>query len=110
MKFRISIQRAMLAAALLLSAGCVTVTSKDPGQSTTLFVTRAGDTASIGWISKADLKYAILYSNGMNGASPWQVVPGGANIPGNGEQITFTDNVPQDETRYYRLQIEKAGK
>lgn len=98
----------MLAAALLFAAGCVTENAQDDGQSTTLFVTRAGETSSIGWISKPDLVYTLLYSSGRNASSPWEIVPGGATIPGNGDQITFTDTVPANETRYYRLQIQKA--
>jgi hypothetical protein len=77
------------------------------GDSTTLLVTRAGDTAAIGWISKADYTYTILYSGGMSAKAPWQVVPGAERIDGTGEQINFTDKVPKDEPRYYRLQIEK---
>ena len=98
----------VLAAALAAAGGCVTETSVDEGQSTTLFVTRAGDTASIGWLSKKDFVYTLLYSSGMNSRQPWQVVPGADNIVGNGEQITLTDQIGSSEQRYYRLQIGKA--
>ena len=103
-----ALQGMALAAALAVAGGCVTDTSVDEGQSTTLFVTRAGDTASIGWISRPGLVYTLLYSNGMNAKSPWRPVDGASQIVGTGEQITLTDSVAASEQRYYRLQIEKA--
>ena len=98
----------VLAAVLAAAGGCVTETAVDNGQSTTLFVTRAGDTASIGWLSKPGFVYTLLYSTGMNSRQPWQVVPGAENVVGNGEQITLTDQIGSAEQRYYRLQISKA--
>lgn len=108
MKILRALQVMVLAAALVSAGGCVTETSVDDGHATTLFVTRAGNTASIGWLSKPDLVYTLLYSSGMNASTPWQVVPGAENIVGNGEQITLTDDIGSSEQRYYRLQIGKA--
>lgn len=103
-----ALQSMALAAALVAAGGCVTETSVDAGQATTLFVTRAGETASIGWMSKPGLVYTLLYADRMNTASSWQVVPDASNIIGTGEQITLTDHVAPAEQRYYRLQIGKA--
>ncbi|MFH0909373.1 MAG: hypothetical protein V1929_11470 [bacterium] len=103
-----ALQVLVLVVALAAAGGCVTETSVDDGHATTLFVTRAGETASIGWMSKPGLVYTLLYSDGMAANSSWQVVPGAANIVGDGGQITLTDQIANSAQRYYRLQIGKA--
>ena len=94
-------------AGTLTVTGCVS-TKIEPETEATFFVTRAGDTVTLSWVSEPDKTYTLLYTSNRNGGTPWQVVNGGAGIRGNGDQITFVEKVPPDEQRYYRVEIETA--
>jgi hypothetical protein len=90
-------------------SGCVS-TRIEPETGATFFVTRAGDTATLSWVSESDKEYTIMYTSNRSGGTPWQVVEGGAGIRGNGDQITFVEKVPPDEQRYYRVDIKDSRK
>jgi hypothetical protein len=62
----------------------------------------------VSWLSEPDKLYTIYYTNQRNSGTPWQVVRGGANIRGNGDQITFVEKIPPDEQRYYRVEIKNV--
>lgn len=100
---------AALAAAVLPIAGCVS-TPIEPETEATFFVTRAGDTVTVSWVSEPDKVYTILYTTDRSGKVPWVIAAGGDSIRGNGDQITFVEKIPPDEQRYYRVQIDPLRK
>jgi hypothetical protein len=99
----------MAAIAAGLLAGCVS-TVVEPETEATFFMTRAGDTVTLSWVSDSDHTYTILYTGQRSAGVPWQVATGGESIRGNGDQITFVEKVPPDEQRYYRVQINPLAK
>ncbi|HEY8240104.1 MAG TPA: hypothetical protein VIH35_01595 [Kiritimatiellia bacterium] len=113
MRTPIQLARSLLAVAaalvMLTTAGCVS-TIVEPETEATFFMTRAGDTVTISWMSEVDLSYTILYTVERRPGVPWQMSQGGENIRGNGDQITFVEKVPPDEQRYYRVQINPLPK
>lgn len=99
----------LLAAALV--AGCATqrVTMEDRQLSETrLFVTRSGEDVTLSWDSDPGMAYTVLYNHTRSAKSPWKVLPGFDLIRGTGRTLTYSDRVPAQETRYYRLQTTSA--
>lgn len=95
----------------LMVAGCATqrVTMEDRQLSETrLFVTRSGEDVTLSWDSDPGMAYTVLYNHTRSAKSPWKVLPGFDLIRGTGRTLTYTDRVPAQETRYYRLQTSPA--
>lgn len=92
---------------VLISAGCATrrvVIDDKPLNETRLFVTRAGEKVTLAWDSDPDFSYTVLFNHTRSAKSPWKVLPGFDVIRGTGRRLTYTDTVPSNTERYYRLQ------
>lgn len=95
-------------AVAILIAGCVTRREFKPDRplsETRLFVTRADTSVTLSWESRAGVYYAVMFNSTRSATSPWRVLPGFERIAGTGQTLTFTDEVPLDQTRYYRLSV-----
>ncbi|MDD2239678.1 MAG: hypothetical protein PHI93_03345 [Kiritimatiellae bacterium] len=58
------------------------------------------------WFGMLGRTYTLHYCTNLLDAVPWQVLPGGAQIPGEGESIQIIDPVPNLGFRAYRLLLE----
>ena len=97
---------------LLVSVtGCATqrVEIEDKHKDATrLYVARAGTAVTLAWDSAPDRAYAVFYNQTRNGKTAWRVLPGFDRIRGTGRRIQFTDTVPLNQARYYRLHTYSA--
>jgi len=96
-----------LSVMFVLCTGCATqrvILDDKPLNETRLFVTRAGEQVTLAWDSDPDYSYSILYNHTRSAKSPWKVLPGFDMIRGTGRQLNYTDQVPLNTQRFYRLQ------
>ena len=104
--------RIFLCALALVFFGCVhqeIALKGKPKSQTTLTVTRSGNSVQLGWKSEVGKNYDILYAEKLVGQAAWKVLPGGGNLRGTGDYMTFTDLVASGVNRYYRLNISMAS-
>lgn len=101
---------AAIAMTALLSVGCATerVVIDKPLNETRLFVTRAGGNVVLAWDSAPDMAYTIYYNYTRSAKAQWKILPGFDHIRGTGRRLEYTDTVPVDQERYYRLQAVPA--
>jgi len=95
----------------LLLSGCVTRREIGPDQAlneTRLFVTRSGENVTLSWDSRPDMAYTIYYNQARSARTPWRILPGFDHIRGTGRTLTYTDRVPVNEDRFYRLHAAPA--
>lgn len=91
---------------LWAGAGCKTSPEFDPRKMdrARLVISRSGDTVSFSWISSEDSEYTIIYAERPNlPINEWEALPDCVNIPGTGEQMTFTIKDPEKSRYYFRL-------
>ncbi len=96
---------------MILASGCATqrVTLEDRTiNETRLFVTRSGENVTLSWETEPGMAYTVLFNHTRSAKSPWKVLPGFDLIRGTGRTVTYTDRVPAQETRYYRLHTTSA--
>lgn len=94
-----------------LGTGCATqrvLLEDKPLNETRLFVTKSGEDVTLSWDSNPDYSYSILYNHTRSSKSPWKVLPGFDMIRGTGRQLSYSDRVPPNTERYYRLQTYPA--
>ncbi|HMO49761.1 MAG TPA: hypothetical protein PKE26_02325 [Kiritimatiellia bacterium] len=100
-----------LAALLMVNVGCATqreIKPDRPLSETRLFVTRSAEAVTLSWDSRPNMAYTIYYNSTRSARSPWKVLPGFDYIRGTGRTLVYTDRVPLNETRFYRLHAEPA--
>ncbi len=96
-------------AALLLASGCVhQEITRSPKDDSTLTITRAGDAVQLGWRSRPDRIYTVVYSERLGGGAVWQALPAATMVKGTGGLMNISDSVPDGRARYYRLQIQRS--
>lgn len=101
----------VLACLMITGTGCVTRREIRPEKAlsdTRLFITRSGDKVTLSWDSKPDRAYTIYYNTTRKARSAWKVLPGFDRIRGTGRTLMYSDRVPAEEPRHYRLQSEPA--
>ena len=97
---------ALLAAAVMMLVGCVTVVEEvKPLASARLVVSRAGSDATLQFSSEVGITYQILYAASRKPGSTWQPLPGADRVKGNGQLIEYRDTIPYSTPRYYRLRV-----
>lgn len=97
------------AIALLAGAGCIhQEVRRSPETDTTLTITRSGETVLLGWRSRPDRIYTVMYSEKLGAGAVWKALPAATLVKGSGSAMNITDSVPDGNTRYYRLQIQRT--
>lgn len=92
-------------------AGCVTeeIAPEDVAVAASrLVVARSGSVVHLSWQSQSDLTYTLLFSDRRDARARWRPLPEASNLRGTGGPMNFTDQVPANQARYYRLQMGHA--
>lgn len=79
-----------------------------PNAGSAFFVTSVEDQITMTWQSDSNKTYTIIYTENLNGTTPWKILPGYVNMPGIGKEQVIQFREPRGRRYHYRLQVNDA--